>query len=172
MSGPGDVPSADNVQSPYNNETPDGNSAIDPIGGPLIRRQFIRKVYSFVSVSEFRFQLKSIQIFPATKCECHFNSNRSSICQVQALLTLVTAIWFNIHKPTAEWAKKNLVMFLIALSLMLVWILFNLYRPIRRKPPYNRIMIVVFTISCLYTAALSSTFFKPIRVSISVDKIT
>lgn len=127
-----------------------------------IRKGFIRKVYSILSVSQYfvYFYIKAyylIIIYLIFTLQC------------QLLITLGFIFLFGYEHNTRKWVYEHPGMFYTSMGVMFVtMIVMACCENVRRKSPMNFIFLVIFTLAESYIVAMGTFRFNQADVSIDV----
>lgn len=134
-------PSASSPQEPY---MPNPVTDTDPFvkgfefSSESIRRGFIRKVYSILSVRK-KANNDSVSNLEVMKWFL-------SLLQVQLSFTLLVVMMFAHHDATQDFARENMWLFFVSLILVLVTIIsLSCCEGVRRTFPTNIIFLTLFT---------------------------
>lgn len=130
-----------------------------------IRKGFIRKVFSILTVS--RPKKKDNSLSPSDNFMTELPITEP--LQVQLLITLGFICLFVFHEPTALWVRRNTWLWFTSLIVLIVtMIVLACCEGVRRKSPGNFILLGLFTLAQSFMLGVVSANFERFEVLLAI----
>jgi FtsH-binding integral membrane protein len=138
-----------------------------------VRKGFIRKVFSILTVSDElnstkkNISLLSVDFWPPIISSHNFITN--FFFQLQLLVTLGVICLFVFHEPTMRWVQRNSWLWWTSMIVLIVTLLvLACCENMRRKAPGNFILLFLFTAAMSFMMGVMSANFEIFEVLLAI----